>query len=159
MKINLMDRDDQGIRSLMIKRGDKIVDEVKYPGQGVVERSFGTCGDYTAHCVMTDGSLSQACEFAVSQLDFSLPASNVSRGKSWKIKLTSDNMNAIIVYFKNSADGSDEHNVFITAEDRKVGKVTIPASVIQNADKMQVWLIGENRYGRLKKRRDIQVTD
>jgi hypothetical protein len=31
--------------------------------------------------------------------------------------------------------------------------------VIQYADKMQVWLIGENRYGRLKKRRDIQVTD
>mgnify|MGYP000275968822 FL=1 len=81
------------------------------------------------------------------------------RGAPWEIELTSDNMNAIIVYFKNSADGYDEHNVFITEEDRKAGKVTIPASVIQNADKMQVWLIGENRYGRLKKRRDIQVTD
>jgi hypothetical protein len=108
---------------------------------------------------MKDGSLSQACEFAVSELDFSLPAANVSRGTSWEIELTSDNMNAIIVYFKNSADGYDEHNVFITEEDRKAGKVTIPASVIQNGDKMQVWLIGENRYGRLKIRRDIQVTD
>jgi hypothetical protein len=159
VKINIMDRDDHGIRSLVIKRGGKVVEEIKHPGKGVVERSFDTCGDYTAHCVMKDGSLSQACEFAVSELDFSLPAANVSRGKSWDIELTSDNMNAIIVYFKNSAEGSDEHNVFITEEDRKAGKVTIPASVIQNANKMQVWLIGENCYGRLKQRRDIQVTD
>jgi hypothetical protein len=68
-------------------------------------------------------------------------------------------MDAIIVYFKNSADGYDEHYVFTTEEDRKAGKVAIPAGVIQNADKMQVWLIGENRYGRLKKRRDVQVID
>jgi hypothetical protein len=159
VKINIMDRDGQGIWALVIKRGGKVVEEIKHSGKGVVERSFDTCGDYTAHCVMKDGSLSQACEFAVSELDFSLPAANVSRGTSWEIELTSDNMNAIIVYFKNSADGYDEHNVFITEEDRKAGKVTIPASVIQNGDKMQVWLIGENRYGRLKIRRDIQVTD
>ena len=159
VKINLMDRDGRGIRSLVIQRGGKVVEEIKHPGKGVVERSFDTCGDYTAHCVMKDGSQSQACEFAVSELEFSLPDENVPRGKSWDIELTSDNMNAIIVYFKNSADGSDEHNVFITEVDRKVGNVTIPASVIQNATKMQVWLIGENRYGRLKQRRDIQVTD
>lgn len=159
VKINIMDRDGRGIRSLVIKRGGKIVEEIEHPGKGVVERSFDICGDYTAHCVMKDGSLSQACEFAVSELDFSLPAEHVSQGKSWEIELTSDNMNAIIVYLKNSAEGSDEHNVFITDEDRRAGKVTIPASVIQNADKMQVWLIGENRYGRLKQRRDIQVTD
>lgn len=35
----------------------------------------------------------------------------------------------------------------------------MPASVIQNGNKMQVWLIGENQYGRLKQRRDIQMTD
>ena len=108
---------------------------------------------------MNDGSLSQACEFAVCELDFSLPAAKVSRGKSWEIEFKSDNMNAIILYFKNSADGSDEHNVFITKKDRESGKVTIPANVIQNANKMQIWLIGENQYGRLKKRRDILVTD
>ncbi len=159
VKINIMDRDGQGIRALVIKRGGEVVEEIKHPGKGVVERSFDTCGDYTAHCVMKNGSLSQACEFAVSELDFRFPAANVSRGSSWEIELTSDNMNAIIIYFKNSADGYDEHNVFITEEDRKAGMVTIPARVTQNADKMQVWLIGENRYGRLKQRRDIQVTD
>ncbi|MCA9143446.1 MAG: hypothetical protein KDB05_11700 [Planctomycetales bacterium] len=159
VKINIMDRDDRGILSLVIKRDGEIIEEIKLVGKGVVERSFVTCGDYTAHCVMQDGSLSQACEFAVSEVDFSVPNANISRGTSWDIELKSDNMKPIIVYFKNSADGSDEHNVFITKEDRQAGKVTIPASVIQNADKMQVWLIGENRYGRLKKSGDIQVTD
>lgn len=159
VKINLMDRDDRGIRMLVIKRGGRVVEELKRPGKGVVQRSFDTCGDYTAHCVMDDGSLSQASEFAVCDLDFRLPAAEVVRGKSWEIEFNTDNMNAIILYFKNSADGYDEHNVFITEEDRKSGKVTIPASVIQTAEKMQVWLIGENRYGRLKKRRDVLVTD
>lgn len=159
VKINIMDRDNQGVRALVIKRGDRVVEEIEHPVQGIVKRSFDTCGDYTAHCVMQDGSLSQACEFAVCELDFSLPAESISRGTSWEIALTSHNMNAIILYFKNSADGYDEHNVFISDEDRKAGKVTVPASVIQNADRLQVWLIGENRYGRLKKRRDIQVTD
>lgn len=159
VRINIMDRNDQGIRALVIKRGGSVVEEVQQPGKGVVERSFGTCGDYTAHCVTNDGSPSQACEFAVSELDFSIPAEKVSRGTSWKIEFTTDNMKAIILYFKNSADGSDEHNVFFTEENRKSGKVTIPASVISKADKMQVWLIGENQYGRLKKRRDILVND
>jgi hypothetical protein len=36
-------------------------------------------------------------------------------------------------------------------------QVTIPASVTAKADKMQVWLIGENRYGRLKQRQDIAI--
>ena len=159
VKINIMDRDDQGIRALVIKRDGRVVEEISHPEKGVLDRSFNTCGNYTARCVMKDGSVSQACEFAVCQLDFSVPTAKVSRGKPWEIKITSDNMNAIIVYFKNSADGHDEHNVFITEEDRKAGKVTVPASVTRNADKMQVWLIGENQYGRLKKRRDILVTD
>jgi len=159
VRINIMDRDDQGIRALVIKRGGRVVEEIKQPGKGVVERSFDACGDYTAHCVTNDGSLSQACEFAVCELDFDLPAAKVSRGTSWEVGFTSDNMNAIILYFKNSADGSDEHNVFITEEDRKSGKVSIPASVIRKADKLQIWLIGENQFGRLKKRREILVTD
>ena len=52
MKINIMDRDDQGIRTLVIKREGKVVEEIEQPGKGIVERSFDTCGDYTAHCVI-----------------------------------------------------------------------------------------------------------
>jgi hypothetical protein len=159
VKINIMDRDGQGVRTLVIKRGDQVVEEIETPGKGVVERSFDLCGDYTAFCKMNDGSLSQACEFAVCELDARPPSAKLSRGRAWDINLTTDNMQAIIVYFKNSADGFDEHNVFITEDDRRNGKVTIPASVTQDADRMEVWLIGENRYGRLKKRWEIRVTD
>lgn len=159
VKINIMDRDDQGVQVLKIKRGDQLIEEIKAPGKGVVERVFDSCGDYSAFCVMNDGSLSQACEFAVCELDFSLPSGEIPRATPWDIELTTANMNAIIVYFKNTANGYDEHNVFISEEDRRAGRVTIPASVTQEADRMQVWVIGENRYGRLKQRRDIQLTD
>lgn len=158
VKFNVMDRDKQGVRALIIKRGDKLVEKVKLTGTGLIQRTFSTCGDYTAHCVMKDGSLSQACEFAVCELDFSLPTTKVSHGNSWELQFTSQNMNAIIVYFKNSAAGSDEHNVFITEADRRAGKVTIPAKVNMHPKKMQVWLVGENRYGRLKKRQDMAIS-
>jgi len=159
VKFNVMDRDNQGVRTLVIKRGEKLVEEIKLNGKGVVERKFKTCGDHTAHCTMKDGSLSQACEFAVSDLDFELPSKFVPQGKPWEIELTFDNMKPIIVYFKSFSSGYDEHNVFIAEADRRNGRVTIPASVIAKADKMQVWLIGENRYGRLKQRRDISITN
>lgn len=159
VKFNLMDRDDQGIMSLVIKRGKEVVETFAKPPKGVLEQSFDVCGDYTAHCVMQDGSLSQACEFAVCDLDFRLPGERVVRDTTWKIEITSDNIKPIILYFKNPADGHDEHNLFLTDENRQAGKVTIPAGVTQSADELQVWLIGENRYGRLKKRQNIKVID
>ncbi|MCG6157373.1 hypothetical protein [Rubinisphaera margarita] len=157
VKINLMDRDHQGIETLVIKRGDVEIERVSQPGLGVFERTFNTCGDYTAFCEMQDGSLSPACEFSVSEIDFRLQSDRIQRGTPWSIDLVSDNMKPIIVYFKNSASGYDEHYVFITEEDREKGAVEIPAHITQKANKLQVWLIGENRYGRLKKRRDVRV--
>ena len=56
-------------------------------------------------------------------------------------------------------DHLEDNKVIAYLDDRKAGKVTIPAHVTQNADKMQVWLIGENQYGRLKERQDLQVAD
>lgn len=159
VKFNIMDRDDQGVVSLVISRDHEVIEEVASPGKAVIERRFDICGDYTAHCVMQDGSRSQACEFAVCALDLHLPSKEVSRGLPWDITFKTDNMNAMIVYFKNPDDGSDEHNVFLTEEDRKSGKVTIPAHITQNANQMQVWLIGENRYGRLKQRQIVTVID
>lgn len=159
VKFNIMDRDQQGIVSLVIKRDDQLVEEIVKPGLGVLERTFEICGDYTAHCKLKDGTLSQACEFSVCGLDFELPSQQVKRGTEWEIALTTNNMKAMIVYFKSSNDGADEHNVFVTDEDRKAGRVKIPASVTQNAQQMQVWVIGENRYGRLKKRQIIKIAE
>ena len=45
--------------------GDTVVEQIDVKDKGVIERLLPDCGDYTAHCVMGDGSLSQACEFSV----------------------------------------------------------------------------------------------
>jgi hypothetical protein len=157
VKFNVMDRDSQGVKTLVIKRGGAVAEEIDRPGKGLVERSFTTCGDYTAHCVMRDDSLSQACEFSVCDLDFKLPGEEVVLGQSWELEFSSDNMNITIVYFRSDTNSYGQHMVFLSDEDRKNGKVVIPADMIQDKGKAQVWLIGENKYGRLKVRKDFFV--
>lgn len=159
VKINIMDKDALGVKALVIKRGDTVVEEIDRPGKGVIQRTFETCADYTAHCVMKDGSLSQACEFAVCDLDCTLPTESISKSSTWEIPFESDNMQIIIIHLKSDTNGYDEHNLFITDQDRQNGTVTVPANVIQDIGKMQVWLIGENRYGRLKKRQDVDIKE
>ena len=60
-------------------------------------------------------------------------------------------MDAVIVCLHSEADGYDHRTVFLTDEDRRKGKVVIPAGVLGNTGKWQVWLIGENRYGPTEK--------
>ncbi|QDT92556.1 hypothetical protein [Gimesia algae] len=159
VKINIMDRDDQGVKTLVVKRGDKVVKEIDQPGKGVIELSFSTCGDYTAHCIMNDGSQSQTCEFSVCDLDFSISTKTASKSEPWELQINSDNMKVIMALLVNEADSYDYHNIYVTEQDRQNGTVHIPANLIQTAGKMQVWLVGENKYGRLKKRHDILIQD
>jgi len=159
VRINVMDRDALGVKSLVIKRGNTVVEDIEVRGTGVVERSFSTCGDYTAHCVLNDGSTSQACEFSVCDLDFETSAKAIALGESWEIKFTSDNMDVVIAYLYCEADEYAHRTVFVTEQDRRNGKVVIPAGLVGNTGKWQVWLIGEGRYGRLKKRRDIAAVE
>ncbi len=157
VKFNVMDRDGKGVKALVIKRGAEIVEKVPLSGRGVVERAFETCGDYTAHCVMTDGASSAACEFAVCALDFTAPKDNIPLGEPWELQLSSDNMKPIIAHLNNGHNGYAHRNVFITDEDRRKGRVVIPADLITEPADIQIWLIGENRHGRLKKRRDVVI--
>jgi hypothetical protein len=159
VRFNVMDRDARGVRTLVIKRGGKLVETISLPGRGVVERALDTCGNYTAHCVLKDGSLSTACEFAVCDLDFSVPDNPVSPGNSWTLQLRSDNMKPIIAHLNSGHNSYGHHNVFITDEDRRNGRAVIPAGLIRDKGRIQIWLIGENRYGRLKKRRDVFVEE
>jgi len=155
VKFNIMDRDDQGVKSLIIKRDNEIVETIPLSGRSVIERAFDHCGDYTAHCVMQDGSSSAACEFAVCDLDFTAPTKPIPLGESWELKLSSDNLKPIIAHLNNGHNGYAHRNVFITDEDRRKGRVIIPAHLVTEPAKIQIWLFGENRYGRLKKRRDV----
>ncbi len=66
-------------------------------------------------------------------------------------------MKPIIAHLNSRHNSYGHRNVFITDEDRQNGTVVIPARLIPDKGEIQIWLIGENRYGRLKKRRDVFV--
>ncbi len=157
VKFNVMDRDRQGVKSLVIKRGNTVVEEIHRPGRTIIERSYSVCGDYTAHCVMNDGSDSQACEFSVGDLDFNLASDEITSGKPWEIEFSSDNLIIIIVYFRSRTNSYGQHMVYVSAEERRTGKVAIPSDLLQDKGRTEVWLIGENNYGRLKKRKEFVV--
>ncbi len=159
VKFNVMDRDSQGVQTLVVKRGDTVVEQIALQGRGVVERLFSDCGDYTAQCLMTDGSLSQACEFSVCDLDFSLPTETPARDSPWEIKFTTRNMNVITVQFTCPKPPYGRYNVWLTEQDRRSGKVTVPAGLIRDTGLVRVWLIGENRYGRLTKQQEIVIVE
>jgi len=157
VRFNIMDKDAQGVKKLIIKQKDTVVEEITLPGKGVIERSFSNCANYTAYCVMKDGSKSQVCEFAVCDLDFILPTEKVTLGKPWEIKFTSDNMKIISAYLYSDKNAYGAYDVFITDEDQQKKRVIIPGDLVKDTGNLQVWLIGENKYGRLKKRQDIII--
>lgn len=72
VKFHVMDRDKLGVKKLVIQRGGEMVEEITLDGLGVHERSYATCGDYTAYVVYKDGAQSQACEFAVCDFHLQL---------------------------------------------------------------------------------------
>ncbi|UUO06427.1 hypothetical protein M4951_24155 [Blastopirellula sp. J2-11] len=159
VKFNIMDKDSQQVKSLIIKRGDTVVETITDPGTGVLERSFSTCGDYAAYCELGDGSRSQACEFSVCDLDFALPDEEIRIHEPWELHFSSANLEIAAVHIWSNQNMYGRNYVFLTEEDRKNGKVVIPADAIQHQGSTQVWLIGENKYGRLKKRLDVVVKE
>lgn len=158
VRFNVMDRDHRGAKALVILRDGQLVEEIALDGPGVVERQFAACGDYTAHVVHRDGSASPACEFAVCDLDLRLPAHSVSLSADWKVEFGSGNMDVIAIYLYNQADSYGRHPLFVTEAQRKAGSLTVPAGLLRKPGTLQVWLIGEHRLGRLKARKDIQLT-
>jgi hypothetical protein len=157
VKFHVMDRDQLGAKTLVIRRGGELVEEIALGGPGVHERTFTSCGDYTARVVHRDGSQSQACEFAVCDLDLRLPGDSVSMSREWNIEFASANMDVIAVYLWNSADSYGRHPIFLSAEQRKSGSLTVPAGLLKKPGTLQVWLIGEHPLGRLKLRKDIPL--
>ncbi|WP_265595569.1 hypothetical protein [Verrucomicrobium sp. BvORR106] len=156
VKMNVMDRDALGVKTLVIRCGGEVVEEVPLKGAGVVERTFTRCGDYTAQVVRPDGSVSQACEFAVCDLELKLPESGrVSMSEAWPVRFGSTNLKVIAVYLSNEADTYGRHSHFVTEEQRRQGALVVPAGLLKKPGKIQVWLIGEHGLGRLKVRRDV----
>ncbi len=74
------------------------------------------CADYTAHVIRPDGSKSQACEFAVRDLDKQLPKEKVSIHKEWGVRIASDNIKIVAVYLWSKADSYGRHALFVSDE-------------------------------------------
>ena len=157
VKFNVMDKDSQGVQSLVVKRGDTVVEQINLHGRAVIERLFSDCGDYTAQCVMSDGSLSQACEFSVCDLDFSLPAETPTRDKPWDIRFTARNLSVIAAWLMNPKPPYVRYIVWLTDQDRRNEKVTVPAGLVRDKGLVQAWLIGENKYGRLTRQQEVAI--
>lgn len=158
VKINVMDRDALGVKSLVIRRDGKVVEEVSMSGPGLVERTFTACGDYTAHVLRPDGSASPACEFAVCDLDFNLPDGSVSLSQEWSLSFSGENMAVAAIHLYNEADSYGRHPLVLSPEQRRSGTVSIPAGLLKKAGTLQIWLIGEHRLGRLKVSKSIQLS-
>lgn len=89
---NIMDRDRQDVSALVIKREGEQIEQIALDGPGIVERAFTQSGDYTAHCIMNDGTSSQACEFSVCLLDSSVVTDPIIVGNPWEIEFRTGNM-------------------------------------------------------------------
>ena len=159
VKFNVMDKDSQGIQSLVVKRGDAIVEKIALRGKGVIERMFDNCDNYSAHCVMSDGSLSQSCEFSVCDLDFSLPTKSPMIDKPWDIKFTAHNLSVIAVRIVLAKNPFKRQFLWPTDQKGLSGSLTVPAGFIRETGNLIVWLIGENKYGRLIREKKIAIVE
>jgi len=157
VKFNVMDRDGRGVKMLVIRRDGEVVEEILVSGPGLHERRYEVCGNYTAHLIHSDDTLSQECEFTVSDLDLRLPGDRLTFGKDWNVTFRSENIDVIAVYVFNSNDSYGRHRLFLTPEQRSAGILTIPGELVEKPGKLQVWLIGEHELGRLKVRKDISM--
>lgn len=157
VKFHVMDRDQRGVKSLVIRRDGKAVEEIALNGPGEHERTFDTCGDYTAQVIHRDGKASQACEFAVCDLKLTLPEGKAPMNGGWQVQFSTENIKPIVIYLWNEADGYGRHPLFLSDEQRRAGSLTIPANLLKKPGKLQVWLIGEHKLGRLKLRKDITL--
>lgn len=158
VKFHVMDRDQSGVKTLVIQRGGEPVEAIALGGPGVLERTFTICGDYTAQVVRQDGSRSQACEFAVCDLDLRLSAESVSLAESWDVGFSAENMQIIAVYLQNEADSYGRHPLFVTDEQCRRGVLTVPAGLLKKPGKLQVRMIGEHSLGRLTVSRKLTLT-
>ncbi|MFO7974872.1 MAG: hypothetical protein R6V12_09585, partial [Candidatus Hydrogenedentota bacterium] len=160
---NIMDRDGQGVKQLVIKRADTIVETIELEGAGIIERAFSVCGDYTAYCVMKDGTPSQACEFAVCALDSRPVTKEVLINQPWEIEFSAENMTVILVRIERSGvrrgSYTAPYHIWLSEQDRQQNRVVVPAEAIPGTGEFTFWVEGENRYGRLRNTHIITIVN
>ena len=74
-----------------------------------------------------------------------------------EISFRSENMKNITVHLMSLTNSFTRHNLFVSEHDREAGRLIIPGDLLKDKGRMQLWLIGEYRCGRLKERKDITI--
>ncbi len=157
VKFNVMDRDQLGVETLVIQRGAEVVEEIALEGPGLHERRFEVCGDYSAHVIHKDGTPSQACEFAVCDLELRL-----SRQQPF-IRQRLESPVRLREHRNHRHPSLELQRQLWTPFDiphpdqRAAGTLTIPGGLVEKPGTLQVWLIGEHDLGRIKLRKDISL--
>lgn len=159
VKFNLMDRDQSGVKALVIQRDGITIEEIPTDRPGLIERTLADCGDYTAHVVHADGSLSDPCSFAICDLDYTLPGDTISISKEWTVEVESENMKVIAINLLSLSDPYGRHPLFLTEEDQHHGSITVPANLLKKTGRLHVQLIGEHPLGRLRQMRTITMME
>ncbi len=49
--------------------------------------------------------------------------------------------------------------VWLTNKIATNGEATVPAGLVRDASPVQVWMIGENKYGRLTKEQEVVIVE
>ncbi len=143
---NVMDRDRQGVKSLVIKRADTVIESIQLDGVGIIERAFSVCGDYTAHCVMKNGTPSQACEFSVCALESGPVAQKAGLNQPWTVEFSAENMNVFLLRIRRPAIGDSytaPYYLWLTDEGRRRNSVVVPADVLPETGEFSFSVEGE----------------
>jgi hypothetical protein len=73
------------------------------------------------------------------------------------VTFRSENIPIAAVYLFHEGDSYGRHPIVLSPEQRRAGAVSVPAGLLKKPGKVQVWVIGEHRLGRLKVREDVRV--
>lgn len=136
--------------SLVISKDAVIIETIPVTPPQIISRTFADPGDYTAHCVMADTSLSRAEQFKIGSVSASLSASTVTRGADVVITFTTANCTAKTLILERA----DTYSIGsflpheITPDELSAGRIELSTADI-SARVYNVRVQALNAYGEL----------
>lgn len=145
VKINILDSDAE---TLVVSKAGQILERIALSGTGVIERTLTDPGQYTAHCIMSDGSASQACEFAIVATSITV-ASSIDASTDFDVSWSVTNATPRFVFVRCLDDITKRYFYFLGDADRAAGKITIPGGDVNYTGAAWIVVVSENELGRV----------
>ena len=143
VRFNIMHPD---ARRLIVKRGEATVTDVILSGEQVVSRPYSVTGNYSARCIMEDGSESQAEVFKVVSISASSSVRVIRANAPVTVEFETDGVTATNLILETVRRGSFSNGVLqeIVPENIENGQVTFSHHV---TGEFNIRLRGVNEYG------------